>query len=150
MQQTSHKPISPSVNLVCLKTERESPVFKHFYADWRMLGKHFRVQDAKNLALSRHYTIANVMIPHIYDEYLKALKASSPLAPSVFDVSDQNCRYLVVKNYKKGLSKQLCGDLSQQFILSGPYGLGLLEKTDGLHIAFAAGTGVLVFMDLVA
>ena len=34
--------------------------------------------------------------------------------------------------------------------ISGPMGLGLGVKTEGVHIAFAAGTGVLAFMDLVA
>ena len=34
--------------------------------------------------------------------------------------------------------------------VSGPYGKGLDINSDGIHIAFAAGTGVLTFMDLVA
>jgi NAD(P)H-flavin reductase len=34
--------------------------------------------------------------------------------------------------------------------VSGPFGKGLEVTSDGIHIAFAAGTGVLTFMDLVA
>lgn len=34
--------------------------------------------------------------------------------------------------------------------VSGPFGKGLEVASDGIHIAFAAGTGVLTFMDLVA
>ncbi len=34
--------------------------------------------------------------------------------------------------------------------VSGPFGKGLQVESDGIHIAFAAGTGVLTFMDLVA
>ena len=36
--------------------------------------------------------------------------------------------------------------------MQGPLGkgLGLDTTTNGLHLAFAAGTGMLVFMDLVA
>ena len=36
------------------------------------------------------------------------------------------------------------------FEIKGPMGIGLRVKPSGLHIAFAAGTGVLPFMDLVA
>ena len=32
----------------------------------------------------------------------------------------------------------------------GPMGKGLRPSRSGLHIAFSAGTGVLVFMDLIA
>lgn len=34
--------------------------------------------------------------------------------------------------------------------MSGPYGKGLMVESTGVHIAFAAGTGVLTFMDLVS
>jgi len=34
--------------------------------------------------------------------------------------------------------------------VSGPFGKGLVNKEEGTHIAFAAGTGVLSFLDLVA
>lgn len=34
--------------------------------------------------------------------------------------------------------------------IKGPMGKGILLKTEGLHVAFAAGTGVLTFMDTVA
>lgn len=36
------------------------------------------------------------------------------------------------------------------FHLKGPMGAGLQVEEDGLHIAFVAGTGMLVIMDLVA
>ena len=38
----------------------------------------------------------------------------------------------------------------QEFEVKGPMGHGLCPKTTGLHVAFAAGTGVLCFVDLVA
>jgi NAD(P)H-flavin reductase len=37
-----------------------------------------------------------------------------------------------------------------QFIVRGPLGKGLMIQQSGIHIAFAAGTGVLAFVDLVA
>lgn len=36
------------------------------------------------------------------------------------------------------------------FNIKGPMGRGLEIKNTGLHVAFCAGTGVLVFLDLVA
>lgn len=40
--------------------------------------------------------------------------------------------------------------LDRKLEVSGPFGKGLEVSSDGIHIAFAAGTGVLTFMDLVA
>ena len=58
-----------------------------------------------------------------------------------------------VKNYntKHGLSKKL-PQLPQRSLLyevKGPMGKGLQVQSTGVHIAFAAGTGVLCFVDLV-
>jgi len=36
------------------------------------------------------------------------------------------------------------------FEVSGPFGKGLSPDSEGIHLAFAAGTGALTFMDLVA
>ena len=36
------------------------------------------------------------------------------------------------------------------FKVTGPLGLNLGVKRSGLHVAFAAGTGILPFVDLVA
>ncbi len=40
--------------------------------------------------------------------------------------------------------------MSEMFSIKGPMGRGLEIKQKGLHVAFCAGTGVLVFLDLVA
>jgi hypothetical protein len=34
--------------------------------------------------------------------------------------------------------------------LTGPIGKGLMVEENGVHVAFAAGTGILTFMDLIA
>jgi len=39
--------------------------------------------------------------------------------------------------------------MQETFIVKGPFGKGLGIKSTGVHVAFAAGTGVLVFLDLV-
>jgi NAD(P)H-flavin reductase len=41
-------------------------------------------------------------------------------------------------------------DQAKDFEVSGPFGKGLVSKEEGTHIAFAAGTGILSFLDLVA
>ena len=58
-----------------------------------------------------------------------------------------------VKNYKKpfGVSMKFYEDrINLKLEVSGPFGKGLQVESEGIHIAFAAGTGVLTFMDLVA
>ena len=56
-----------------------------------------------------------------------------------------------IKNYDnpKGLSSKIHGAASR-FEVKGPMGPGLRPHIQGDHIAFAAGTGVLCFVDLVA
>jgi len=58
-----------------------------------------------------------------------------------------------IKNYKKvtGLSFRFFDDNNQhKFEVAGPYGKGLIQNKRGTHVAFAAGTGVFSFIDLVA
>jgi len=60
-----------------------------------------------------------------------------------------------VKNYKKpkGLSHFITEDLKNKehvYNVQGPMGTGLDMHRSGRHIAFSGGTGVLVFIDMVA
>lgn len=61
---------------------------------------------------------------------------------------------LTIKNYnlQDGLSSRFYEDNDGLFGLTGPLGkgLGLLPTSKGVHIAFAAGTGILPFVDMVA
>ena len=64
---------------------------------------------------------------------------------------------VTIKNYgtKKGLSKAMFDmikdDIETPIIeVQGPMGKGLEIQKTGTHIAYTAGTGILVFMDLVA
>lgn len=54
-----------------------------------------------------------------------------------------------MKNYgaPNGVATALHENL--RYSVKGPMGKGLMVKTTGVHVAFAAGTGVLVFVDLV-
>jgi len=58
-----------------------------------------------------------------------------------------------MKNYyeNQGLSAHICSGIdSTKVQIEGPCGLGLGIKPMGRHVAFAGGTGILVFIDLVA
>lgn len=63
---------------------------------------------------------------------------------------------LTIKNYKltKGLSYRFFEDSMAEdtYEIKGPMGkgLGLTKESRGKHLAFAAGTGVLLFVDVVA
>ena len=56
-----------------------------------------------------------------------------------------------IKNYQqpRGLSTMIHA-ANSRFAVKGPMGYGLRPKAQGHHIVFAAGTGVLCFVDLVA
>ena len=61
---------------------------------------------------------------------------------------------MTVKGYKRneGLSKFLHEDLQEKknlYQITGPMGRGLNPEKPGRHIAFCAGTGVLVFVDMI-
>ena len=59
-----------------------------------------------------------------------------------------------IKNYNQhgGVSMKIHdNDQSMhEFTVKGPMGKGLMPASEGQHAAFAAGTGVLCFVDLVA
>jgi NAD(P)H-flavin reductase len=59
--------------------------------------------------------------------------------------------HLSIKDYKTGLSQRF-KQREDTYNIKGPMGkgLGLNHNSKGQHFAFAAGTGVLVFVDLVA
>jgi hypothetical protein len=61
---------------------------------------------------------------------------------------------MTIKTYQRGLSKMFFDEKvndNGHFLVKGPVGkgLGITNESKGVHIAFTAGTGILVFMDLV-
>ena len=122
-----------------------------------MIGKHFLINEKKKYEVKRHYTIANSMIESVYNQYLEALKLgktgqASNLNTTLSNLHDQTfC--VTIKNYQipGGLSQRVFqDDPSAVYEVMGPMGKGLDIQPDGTHIAFTAGTGILVFVDLVA
>lgn len=132
----------------------EKSVFKSFYKnDERYFGKHFRVTWVGDLHFSRHYTICNVMEPHIYNAYCQALKTNSPLDESVLDDSNHDYQTLTLKNYNypMGMSSRLSSQEQRlSYVITGPVGYSMSPATHGVNIAFAGGTGILTFIDYVA
>ena len=51
---------------------------------------------------------------------------------------------------KNGLSRRIHELSNEIYEIQGPLGKGLEIKQTGTHLAFTAGTGILVFVDLVA
>ena len=130
---------------------------KLFYSDAKMLGKHYLVQQIDNddhvFGNARHYTVANCMRRDVYDAYVKALKGEEVDTSVITDKPDNCDLTLTIKEYNtiNGLSKNIAINSNTKcFRVSGPMGKGLQPASSGLHVAFAAGTGVLVFVDLVA
>lgn len=134
---------------------------KKYYSDLSFIGKHFLVGLEMNTHLKRHYTICNCMKREVYEEYLRVLKqgletdAGSKITFNKDYLSEFNQRDIIVsiKNYNqpKGLSKAIHEATPDEvFTIQGPLGKGLGIQPSGVHIAFTAGTGILVFVDLVA
>ena len=132
------------------------PNFKSFYPGFDMLGKHFKIRNIKNQKLSRHYTICNVMRPTYYKALVKSLSENDnqSFERHFLDSTDKPIQTFTIKNYNQilGLSSTFYNNYygNKQFEVAGPFGKGLGPDSEGIHVAFAAGTGVLTFMDLVA
>lgn len=139
--------------------KRPVPNFKKHYHGFEILTKHFWIRCLQDPSVIRHYTICNAMDPDLYSAYVTNLdQMASPVLTQSFNpvnLDDTNqCEMLFsVKNYntEKGVSKKL-HTMPQRNLLyqvKGPMGKGLHVEPTGIHIAFAAGTGVLCFVDLV-
>lgn len=113
--------------------------------------------------IRRHYTEAFAMRKDIYNNLIKlcnkptleeGAKAAYEVAACIKKANEDSV-CLTIKNYriKYGLSSFIFDDINKGFQLyeiQGPLGPGLNIQTKGIHAAFSAGTGVLVFIDLVA
>ena len=80
--------------------------------------------------------------------------ASEELQKEITDYHSE-IYHLTIKNYSQfnGLSSYVhsdLGSLEQRYLLKGRMGLSLGIHKTGTHIAFAAGTGILPFVDLIA
>lgn len=96
------------------------------------------------------------MNPKAYQSYLKALKSGDKrdFDRSLLNTDDKNMCMFTIKNYQQptGLSTRFFSSKypGEEFEVMGPMGKGLSVQSEGIHIAFAGGTGTLTFVDLVA
>jgi hypothetical protein len=153
-------PLNSSTSTITFKAVEVVKGVSNYYSDLQMIGRHFLIRALNNRKLKRHYTIANCMRKEAYEEYVKTIRSASDTGiqeggfnDSLLTEQDSNLISLSLKNYSaaRGLSKFIHNsDTDQEFEIKGPMGSGLDIQSSGTHIAFTAGTGVLVFVDLVA
>lgn len=121
----------------------------NYFPELEMLGQHYLVSSEvykhEKLLVHRHYTIANCMIKSFYDQL-----CDSNLSEAL-KYEDTDELSLSIKNYNVGLSQRFSKE-QDTYEIQGPMGkgLGLTKDSQGVYYAFAAGTGVLVFVDLIA
>ena len=143
---------------------------KHFtFCSHGMTGNELVRNGIK--VLKRHYTITNCLREPFYraviQQVMNNLKQTSQQShgsinedfewnPNLLNAEETSTVNVTIKNYKieQGLSKRI-HDKEQKletFEIKGPMGrgLGLTQNSKGTYYAFSAGTGVLVFIDLVA
>ena len=128
------------------------------------MGRHF-VVFSKTLNKSRFYTTCNALRPDFLTAHKMALerkRSADSINEEITEDQIDTTRFkntttltFTVKNYTmpKGLSNLLhTSDSSNSFFIRGPLGCGLKlhAASSGTHVAFTAGTGALVFLDLVA
>lgn len=95
------------------------------------------------------------MIPDVRKCLLRLAETEGDLGDNtdLFSSKDQNSVYLTSKTYKsqKGVATKLHAKTgSDRFMIKGPMGKGCNITPSGAHVAFGAGTGVLVYLDVVA
>lgn len=149
---------------------------KLWYSDPQMIGRHFLVYSKDRPDIKRHYTICSCMSPPVMKSLLELAttameKRIESASLGFLDSSDQDSVCLTIKMYqtKNGLSQRIHRSGTERehtnqittvkddkaisdeiFYLKGPMGRGLDMLPTGAHVAFCAGTGALVFLDLVA
>jgi len=134
-------------------------------------GKHFLMQKIENGKLVgniRHYTVSNCMAADQYRDYCDTLKSHIEakkgtniekirrLDSSLYRMELATNFSLTLKAYfeAKGFSAKMfeswAAKENGEWYCKGPMGKSLGVRKSGTHLAFAAGTGTITFMDLSA
>jgi hypothetical protein len=156
LEEKLTNPINKSTATLFFKANSVTNNFKSYYPGTQVIGKHFKIRSTDKMELFRHYTVCNAMNPKAYQSYLKALKSGDKrdFERSLLNTDDKNMCMFTIKNYQQptGLSTRFFGNKypGEEFEVMGPMGKGLSVQSEGIHIAFAGGTGTLTFVDLVA
>jgi len=143
-------------------------IAKHFPIDWT--GKHYLMQEKRGdryVGNIRHYTVSNCMAADSYADYCKALESHIAvkngenqkiyrMQPALLSTQPSTDFSLTLKVYweAKGFSARMFESSTANdgatWMVKGPMGKSLGVQRSGNHIAFAAGTGAITFMDLSA
>lgn len=142
--------------------------FKAWQPDITKLGQCFLFYTRAMPRRKRHYTVCNFMRPVLKKEITTLLDKLLANQQADFNLDlltteDDKNHYITVKKYHTPNAMsyhmhKVDPDRYQNmmpmdeeiFHMKGPMGAGLCIEDDGYHYIFAAGTGLLVFMDLVA
>ena len=100
------------------------------------------------------------MIPEVYQQLIKLCADTQNGTPTTFNTDLLNSThkdsfYVTFKDYqtKTGVSRRMGNqspDTQPVWFAKGPMGMGLQINKNGHNIAFTGGTGILVFLDIVA
>lgn len=134
-------------------------------------GMHYLMQEmtkkGQHIGNIRHFTVSNIMAKDQYTDICNALESHVKvqeghqekiirMEQSLYSLANSDNFSLTVKAYweARGLSARMF-DISAardgtEFMFKGPLGKSLGVKREGQHLAFAAGTGAITFMDLSA
>jgi len=126
--------------------------------DLSSFGRHYLLRSYHNPEVRRHYSAAACMKTDAYQQYVGLINQYKEGDTLTFDekVLPENQEeaevVFVSKNYKQrgGLSQRIHETPNDLCQIKAQLGKGLGLKNEGTHIAFVAGTGVLVFVDLIA
>jgi hypothetical protein len=127
--------------------------FARFITGHSWIGKHFSF-TSKKLNKTRYYTLCLAMDEEIkisHNSLLNNVLNDGQLKPIVNTSSNYLAIFSKRYNFPNTLSNELYLSMDD-FIIRGPMGigLGLNKKLSGTHVIFAAGTGILPFIDLIA
>ena len=132
----------------------------NYAAGVEWIGKHFRLTATiAGRKVRRYYSLVLCLTPKARTRWIASAQSMGQDLPSVpqqtkqGDTGETECVELVVKRYDQGVFSSFIHAMKvgEEVEARGPLGPGLrLTKTStGKHLALAAGTGVLPFLDLV-
>jgi hypothetical protein len=127
--------------------------FVRFQTGHTWIGKHFSF-TSKKLNKTRYYTLCLAMdedVKNCHNSLLNNVMKDNAIKPIVNMTSNYLAIFSKRYNFQNTLSNELYISM-EDFIIRGPMGIGLNldPKLSGTHIIFAAGTGILPFIDLIA
>lgn len=105
--------------------------------------------------LRRQYSVVNCLQSDFYKSLILAINHYGDFDKKLLFDIDSNRVVVAVKDYglEKGVARLVFDNqLNASFRVKGPMGrgLGLNSESKGTYVAFAGGTGMFVFVDLLA